>query len=518
MRSPRSGAADPDELPPASATADTLADGSDGPQAVPSCAVPVEFPQVRRIASPGALRDRLAELGCELPVADAVPADGALSAPLDVGDLRLHNRWAVLPMEGWDGTRDGRPTDLVRRRWERFGASAAALVWGGEAVAVVPEGRANPNQLRIGPHSVADLGALRELLVDAHAEATGGASPVVGLQLTHSGRWSRPDGAPRPRTAYSHPVLDPRVGAGPDDVLTDAELDDLVGAFVRAAVVAREAGFDFVDVKHCHGYLLHELLSARDRPGPYGGDLAGRTRFLREVLAGVRSEAPGLQVGVRLSAYDVSPHRPGPDGHGVPERTGAYPWAFGGDGTGEGVDLTEVHELCRLLVSEGVPLLCVTAGSPYYVPHIQRPAFFPPGDGYQPPRDPLVDAVRMVEAARDLRRAHPRLVVVGSGLTYFQDHVGEVAEGLVAGGWMDVAGLGRMMLSHPELPARLLRGEAPDRRLICRTFSDCTTAPRNGLVSGCYPLDELYKEMPERQGLAEIKRGLRRARSGGVHR
>lgn len=477
--------------------------------------MPVEFPQVRRIASAAGLRDRLAELGCELPVADAVPVDGALSRPIGAGPLRLHNRWAVLPMEGWDGTADGRPTELVRRRWERFGLSAAALVWGGEAVAVVPDGRANPHQLCIGAESAGDLGELREHLVRAHSRATGGETPVVGLQLTHSGRWARPSGAPGPRTAYSHPVLDARVGAGGGDVLSDGELDDLVGAFVRAAAVAAEAGFDFVDVKHCHGYLLHELLSARERPGRYGGDLEGRTRFLREVLAGVRSEAPGLEVGVRLSAFDVVPHRPGSDGRGVPERPGDYPYAFGGDGTGSGIDLGEVHDVCRLLVEEGVHLLCVTAGSPYYVPHVQRPAYFPPGDGYQPPRDPLLDAVRMAEVTRDLKRAHPALVVVGSGLTYFQDHVGEVAEGLVADGWMDVAGLGRMMLSHPELPARLLRGEPPERRLVCRTFSDCTTAPRNGLVSGCYPLDELYREMPERRKLAEIKRASRQRAADG---
>lgn len=469
-----------------------------------------EFPQVRRLADPTALRARLAELGTELPVADRVDPQGQLAQPLSRGGVDLANRFCVLPMEGWDGTNDGRPTDLVRRRWSRFGASGAGLIWGGEAVAVDPAGRANPHQLTINDHSVADLSALRDIVLAAHpCSVDGGPAPTIGLQLTHSGRWSRPEGAPAPRTAYVHPLLDQRVGADGDSVLTDTELDDLVERFVAAAVVARDAGFDFVDVKHCHGYLLHELLSAHDRPGPYGGSFDGRTTFLRRVVDGIRRDAPGIDVGVRLSVFDVVPHVAGPDGAGVPQADGPYRHAFGGDGTGLGIDLTETHAFCELLVELGIHLLCVTAGSPYYCPHVQRPAFFPPSDGYQPPRDPLWDVARLQQVTRDLTAAHPELVVVGSALTYLQDHLANVAQELVAQGWMDVVGLGRMALSLPELPAQVLAGDPLDRRHVCRTFSDCTTAPRHGLVSGCWPLDEHYKAMPERVELARIKKAAR---------
>lgn len=468
------------------------------------------FPQLRRLRTPEALREWLAELGAELPVADRVDPSGPLSQPLAAPAVRLANRFCILPMEGWDATPDGRPTDLVRRRWSRFGSSGAGLIWGGEAVAVDPAGRANPRQLAIGPRSEGDLAELRQVLVDAHARATGGGlPPVVGLQLTHSGRWSRPEGVPAPRTAYRHPVLDARVGANDTSVLTDTELDDLVGRFVDAAVIAQAAGFDFVDVKACHGYLSHELLSAVDRPGPYGGPLPGRTSFLRQVVAGIRSAAPGLGVGVRLSAFDVVPHTTGPEGVGVPETDGPYPYAFGGDGTGLGVDLTEPHELCRHLVEWGVELLCVTAGSPYTCPHVQRPAFFPPSDGYQPPRDPLLEVARLQQVTRELTAANPELVVVGSGLTYLQEHLPHVAQELVGQGWMQVVGLGRMALSLPGLPAAVLGGEPLDRRHVCRTFSDCTTAPRHGLVSGCWPLDEHYRSLPERLELARIKHELR---------
>jgi len=198
----------------------------------------------------------------------------------------------------------------------------------------------------------------------------------------------------------------------------------------------------------------------------------------------------------------------------VPAVEGPYPHAFGGDGTGSGTDLTETHRFCELLTELGVSLLCVTAGSPYYCPHVQRPAFFPPSDGYLPPRDPLVEVVRMQEATRELTATHPQLLVVGSGLTYLQDHFANVGQALVEGGWMHSVGLGRMVLSHPELPARVMRGEGLERRLVCRTFSDCTTAPRHGMVSGCWPLDEHYKSRPDRADLVKVKRAAEEARGG----
>jgi 2,4-dienoyl-CoA reductase-like NADH-dependent reductase (Old Yellow Enzyme family) len=475
------------------------------------------YPQVKQLSGVPQLRARLVELGEDLPLDDAVDPDGPLSRPLRLGRAgTAANRFCVLPMEGWDATTDGRPTELVRRRWQRFGLSGAGLVWGGEAVAVVPEGRANPHQLCIGPRSVEDLGELRAALVDAHVVA--GHDPdglVVGLQLTHSGRWSRPEGSPAPRVAYRHRLLDPRVGVDDDGaVLTDTELDDLIGAFVAAAEVARDAGFDFVDVKQCHGYLLHELLSGVTRPGPYGGDLEGRSRFARRTVEAISSACPELVVGSRLSLFDLVAHRADPDGLGEPEATGAsVPFCFGGDGSGVGADLTETDQLIEALRASGVELLCASAGSPYYVPHVQRPAYFPPSDGYLPPRDPLVDAARLQQLTAQVAEAHPGLPVVASALTYFQDHLPNVAQALVRQRWCSAVGIGRMVLSYPELPADVLAGRSLQRRAVCRTFSDCTTAPRHGLVSGCYPLDEHYKGRPERRDLAAAKR---RGRSGGA--
>jgi NADPH2 dehydrogenase len=461
--------------------------------------------QVRKLRDEAAFEAHLASIGTAFP-RHPDPA-AVLGRDITVIGRRLANRWAVLPMEGWDGTPDGRPTDLVLRRWHRFGRSGAALIWGGEAVAVQPDGRANPHQLLIGPESVGDLTALRTELIAGHAEvADGGPAPLIGLQLTHSGRWSRPNGTPAPRIAFRHPWLDPIVGATDEHVVTDAWLDDLVGAYARAAVVAQEAGFDFVDVKHCHGYLLHELLAARERPGPYGGDLDGRTRFLSSTVAAIRRDAPEVEVGVRLSAFDVVPHTRGEGDRGVPVTSDAYPHAFGGDGTGLGVDLTEVHALCDRMTDLDVSLLGVTAGSPYYCPHVQRPAYFPPSDGYLPPRDPLLEVARLLEVTADITRAHPALTVVAGGLSYLQEWMPAVAAGVVDRGGADLVGYGRGVLSYPELPAHVLAGVATERARLCRTFSDCTTAPRNGLISGCYPLDPYYKARPERLELTAAKK------------
>ncbi len=472
--------------------------------------------QVRRLATYEALVAHLSSIGVTIPVDQVVESDSPLVRPLDVGRAgALTNRWAILPMEGWDGTADGRPTDLVLRRWRRFGASGASLVWGGEAFAVVPEGRANPRQLCLGPDSVADLVALRTAVEAGRRASTGSADGLVlGLQLTHSGRWSRPDGPPEPLIAYRHPVLDARVGATDDHVLSDTQLDDLVGAFVAAARAAREAGFAFVDVKQCHGYLGHELLSAMDRPGPYGGDLTGRSRFVTSVVRAIRQELPDLGIGTRLSVVDSAPYVAGPDGVGTldPLVTIPYPYAFGGDGTGSGFDLTEPHTLLDELDLLGVDMVCVTVGSPYANPHTQRPAYFPPSDGYQPPRDPLVDVANIVEVTRQVTRAHPGMAVVGSGMTYLQEWLPHVAQAVVREGWTDVAGIGRMTLSYPTLPLDVLQGRDLTRPSLCRTFSDCTTAPRNGLVSGCYPIDEAYKHTPQRVELARVKREAERAR------
>ncbi len=474
----------------------------------------VDIVQVKRLKTPADLRDRAAHLGIGLPVDDTVEVGGPLAQPLTVvdgsaGAMAVGNRWSILPMEGWDATPEGLPTDLVHRRWRRFGESGAKLIWGGEAVAVEPSARANPHQLAIVDGAEAALGDLRATLLEAHATAHGRTDDLlVGLQLTHSGRWSRPTGTPAPRTAVRHPILDERVGATDTALLSDDELDHLADRYVAAARIAADAGFAFVDVKHCHGYLLHELLGARGRAGRYGGALDRRLHFLSVVVEAIRAARPELAVGVRLSAYDTWVHGPGPDGRGQPVEAPDRPRPFGADDAGR-PELSEVHAVLRRFGELGIGLVCVTAGSPYANPHIQRPAYFPPSDGYAPPHDPLVDVGRMLTVTAELAHEHPDIAVVGSGYSYLQDHVAHVAQAVVRRGDATAIGLGRMALSYPTLPADSLAGRPLDRRAVCRTFSDCTTAPRHGMVSGCYPLDGFYRDRPERIELAAVKRRTR---------
>jgi 2,4-dienoyl-CoA reductase-like NADH-dependent reductase (Old Yellow Enzyme family) len=266
-----------------------------------------------------------------------------------------------------------------------------------------------------------------------------------------------------------------------------------------------------VDVKHCHGYLGHELLAAHDRPGRYGGSLENRTRFLRTVVDGIRAEAPGLRIGVRFSAFDTVPFRKGESGRGEPECGGeGYTSAFGllRDDRMDAA-LAESRGFLRVLQSLGIRWACVTGGSPYYNPHLQRPALFPPSDGYLPPEDPLAGVARQLRATALLKADSPGMVLVGSAYSYLQEWLPNVGQRVVREGGADFVGLGRMVLSYPEMPADVLAGRPLQRRRVCRTFSDCTTAPRKGLPSGCYPLDPFYAARPEAARLKAAKEALR---------
>jgi len=318
--------------------------------------------------------------------------------------------------------------------------------------------------------------------------------------------------------AYRHPLLDRKFGVPADrKPMTDDEIKRLIEDFVVAAKRAQATGFDFVDIKHCHGYLAHEFLSAVDRDGAYGGSLENRTRFLREVVEGIRAEAPGLKMGVRLSAFDSVPFKPDPArsapgalGPGIPEEHAIpYRYAFGANKDNPlEYDLTETKAFFEILRGLGIRFVNVTAASPYYNPHIIRPALYPPSDGYHPPEDPFVGVMRQLEVVRELKKAFPDFCLMGSGYTYLQDFFPNVAQAVVSRGWVDLVGLGRMVLAYPELPLDILQGRAPNKKRYCRTFSDCTTAPRNGIVSGCYPLDPHYKKTPEFKQLAAVKKAV----------
>jgi 2,4-dienoyl-CoA reductase-like NADH-dependent reductase (Old Yellow Enzyme family) len=418
-----------------------------------------------------------------------------LFRPVAVGPLCAGNALCVQPMEGCDGTPDGRPGELTVRRWRRFGAGGAKLIWG-EAAAVVDEGRANPRQLLVDEHTAADLAGLLNRCRQAHREACGRDDDlVVGLQLTHSGRHSHR----RPLPAWRDPLLDPP-GGGPAPA-GDDELERLADRYVAAARLAHRAGFQFVDIKQCHGYLLNELLAAKERPGRFGGSLEGRTRLARTIFERVRAEVPGLVLATRLSVYDGPRYRKGPGGVGEP-----CPWrppvrSIWGAREDDpalpdlGEPLSWVGEMARL----GVALVNVTLGNPYASPHVSRPFEYPPPDGYDPPEHPLVGVDRHVRLTAEVQRAYPALPVVGSGYSYLQEFLFQAGAANLRDGRATFVGVGRAALANPAFARQLLADGRPDRRHVCRTFSYCTAlmrAKHNELgqfPAGCPPFDkEVY--------------------------
>ena len=309
-----------------------------------------DFPKIGHFKDVASFKARLSELKLGLPVDEktlSASAGSPLARPIDVGGFTVGNRWCIHPMEGWDGTTDGQPSEHTIRRWQHFGESGAKLIWGGEAFAVQGDGRANPNQIGVVDDNFdrAEEGVrnLFRVLLDAHREKLRKTDDLlVGLQLTHSGRFCRPADKKKlaPKIAYHHPILDGKFGIDPSDdsvVITDDHLDRLIENYVRAAKIAQRVGFHFVDVKHCHGYLGHELLSGFTRRGKFGGSFENRTRFARNIIEGIRAECPGLMIGVRLSAFDHPPFKPdaskskaGKLGPGVPEEfADLVPYIYG---------------------------------------------------------------------------------------------------------------------------------------------------------------------------------------------
>lgn len=485
-----------------------------------------DYPKAGSLEGVTGFRNYLKTLGLDMPCDDIVAggADSPLGSPFEFDGMSIGHRLGINPMEGWDCELDGRPSENTKRRWQRFGQSGAKMIWGGEACAVRPDGRANPKQLTMSEHSQADIAALRESVVKAHIEAAGDDKGlIIGLQLTHSGRFCKPNDNTKFESiiAYNHPILDRKFGYPADrPIISDDEIRRLIDDYIVTARRAQQCGFDFVDIKHCHGYLGHEFLSAVTRPGPYGGSLENRTRFLREIVEGIRAEAPGLRIGVRLSAIDTLPFhpdpaqsRPGALGPGVPEEH-PLPYIYGFGANPDNpleYDLTEPKALFEILRKLDIRFVNVSIASPYYNPHYIRPALYPPSDGYYPPEDPFVGVMRHLTVVRDLKKAFPDFCLMGSGYTYLQEFFPNVAQAVVRQGWVDIVGLGRMVLAYPELPLDILHGRGIQKKRLCRTFSDCTTAPRNGIVSGCYPLDAHYKKSPQFKTLADVKKPAKTA-------
>jgi 2,4-dienoyl-CoA reductase-like NADH-dependent reductase (Old Yellow Enzyme family) len=423
----------------------------------------------------------------------------AVLSPIGIAERTAGNRLAVQPMEGCDGELDGSPGALTFRRWERFGAGGAKLIWG-EATAVTPEARANPRQLLIDERTAPALAELLKRTRRAHKERFGRDDDlIVGLQLTHSGRFSHPS----PLIAQHAPPLDAIKKIEADSpLITDVYLEELEDKYVVAASVAAGIGFDFVDVKQCHGYLLNELLGSRGRPGRYGGDFEGRTRFVRNVVAKIRAKLrANLMIASRMNVFDGPPFATEADGIVRYSADGWYPWGFGHHPERPiEPDIEEPLRLIGMLVEYGVLLVNVTMGSPYWNPHFGRPFERPTVDGYWPPEHPLIGVERHFELTAAVQHEYPNLAVVGSGYSWLRHYAAASGEANVRNGRVSIVGLGRGAIAYPDFAADLMNhGEMVDRK-SCIGVSYCTAlmrAKNNELGQfpvGCVPRDPIFAE------------------------
>ena len=390
-----------------------------------------------------------------------------LNETLLFGSLTIPNRVVFQPMEGCDCAEDGTPGELTVKKYMNAARSGAGLIWL-EATAVTPEGRTNPRQMML---TRANLPAFRKLTSDMRRTAMEetGIRPVIFIQLTHSGRQSVV-----PMIAYRHPLYEATRPLTDANIVTDEYLSTLPALYAETAKLAVEAGFDGVDVKSCHGYLFQELLSAFTRPGNYGGSFENRTRLYIDSIRAVRAALPkGFPIVTRLSVSDVIP----------------YPYGFGTDEKGD-LDLTEPDRLIALLIDEGISMLNVTLGNPYYNSFVNRPYRAPVGA----PETPDVGLARFELVEKHIKTLFPCLPLVGSGLSFYRADLMERAESQLERGICDLVGFGRMTLAYPSFYRDWLAGRF-DPKKTCVACSKCTGLMRAKCVSGCAVFNEYYRNL-----------------------
>ena len=404
------------------------------------------------------LKEAINRLGVELPVSERLDI---LKSPISLHGKLISNRLTIHPMEGCDGTPEGAPGELTIRRYERFGASGAALLWV-EACAVKNEGRGNGRHLCLNCNTLPEFKKLFDNMMTSVKEE--GFRPYTVLQLTHAGRYSKPNPDATAVVAVNeNPYLDP-VSNPNKRIISDEELERLEYQYIETALLAKEIGFDAVDVKACHRYLISELLSAHTREGRYGGSFENRVRFLLNIIDKVKTNVD-IDVTVRFNGYDALP----------------YPYGWGTDIDGNPA-LDEPRRLMHLLWERGVRLVNVTTGNPYYNPHIGRPADVGP---YIAPEHPITSAARMLNIIKELKSAALEMTVAGTGFSWFREFGANVAAGCIENGWMDMAGFGRQSFAYPDFARDIIVDGAMARKKCCITCTKCTELMRFGGQAGC---------------------------------
>lgn len=427
------------------------------------------------------VKERAEELKVYLPFSSSTDI---LKTPLKVGNVTFHNRMGIAPMEGADSLEDGSPSDYIIRRYVNEAIGGSALIWF-EAISIVPEGRSSKTQLLLTEENVESYKRMNEKIKEAGRKANG-FEPYLIMQANHSGRYSNPDNRPAPMIAYRHPQLEQYRAADDSCIVTDDYLKSLEESFGKAALLAKKAGFDAVDIKSCHGYLLAELLSAYDRPGQYGGNYENRTRLLKNGIKAAKVwEDENFQVTCRLGIYD---------GY-------EYPWGFGvSEGSGLKPDLKEPIRLVKELYGNcGIQMMNLTMGNPYATTHVTRP--FDMGK-YEPEEHPFTGIGRMIAGIGEVKKAVPEMVIFGSAPTYLRQFADLYTAGAVEEGFCDGMLFGRMAFADPDYANEIIKNGRIDPKRVCMTCGKCGDLIRAHKPTGCVIRDPktfmpFYKEFLE---------------------
>ena len=428
------------------------------------------------------LRKKIVECKVDIPLSENTDH---LFDEVPCGNTKFENRFVIQPMEGCDASKEGAPEELTKRRYRRFSDSGAGLIWM-EAVAVAPEARANPRQLYLNEKNLDDFKKLIEDIKKNSLQKYGYEAKVI-MQATHSGRYSKPNGYPEPIIAYNNPVFEGDVPISQNRIITDDEIKCVEERYAKSAQLAKQAGFDGVDVKACHRYLASEFLSAYLRPGVYGGSFENRTRFLRNCIAAAKTaENEDFMITSRLNVYDGFAY---PYGFGVSKESGLTP------------ELSEPIELVKILHREyGLKLIDISIGNPYQNPHVNRP--FDMG-AYVPEEHPLESVARMMYCVGEIKKNNPDMVVIGSGFSYLRQFSPNMAAGAVEKGICDMTGFGRESFAYPGFIQDLKKSGKMQADKCCIACSKCTELMRMGTVAGCVIRDagiyaEYYKKAKEK--------------------
>jgi len=420
----------------------------------------------------GDLKKDINAMGLDLPLSENLDI---LRQPIEIYGKKVKNRLSIQPMEGFDGKFDGTPSELTIRRYRRYSAGGAGLIWM-ESISTTNTAKTCP---RMSGIRRSNLDVFKHIILEIKECAADGIPPFIVGQLTHCGRGANMDKAPW--TGLNYPSMiactNPYLPRENTRILTDDEIWGIIDDYVECAALMKEAGFDCVDVRACHGYLLNEMLSAYTRENSiFGGSFENRTRMMLTIIDRINNEVR-IPLATRLSVTDIVPY--------------PYGWGMKEDGSLE-EDFTEPLKLGRILLDKGVRLMNLSLGR-NHVGHIQSPSDHP----RLYPRDhQLVSVEYFQKMAATFKKNFPEAVVITGCFAWLKQFYPFVAAGGIENGKFDIAGVARTALANPNFARDLFRDGKVDPNKVCIGCGSCGSlighSASEGAPTGCVTRDPKF--------------------------